>query len=46
MVYEGDRDENHQKHGFGINTYDNGEVYEGNEWQIECDIIHFIYLLC
>jgi hypothetical protein len=31
MVYDGDRNENHQKHGYGINTYENGEVYEGNE---------------
>jgi len=30
MVYDGSMNENNEKHGYGINKYDNGEGYEGN----------------
>lgn len=30
MVYDGNINEYNEKHGYGINIYDNGEIYEGN----------------
>lgn len=32
MVYDGHINENNEKHGYGINIYDNGEIYEGNNF--------------
>ena len=30
MVYDGNINDNNEKHGYGTNIYDNGEIYEGD----------------
>ena len=39
MVYSGSLNENNEKHGYGVNIYDNGEVYEGITYiMVHCNV--------